>query len=386
MTLQSFVRICSVLLSIFLWSCDSEPSTDNGTTPPDNNSSLPDLTGSWKLLEVDGAAALNDIYFTFNSDASFSYTELNGELPNGVESGSYSYTADTLVTTVTTDNIGASLQQDGGIDNYGNPFSLSYTLVSNLLTLTSPDNNIFTFERMSTSFTGALDTGTADFDDHILVFFPNNTYFQWCNTTDGNCSSDSYEIGTYTQSDATYTINSHITEGDGGFDPVGLQFDVSSTAVDTTTGAHSLTAIPSDPTGAIDFVQVIDAGSQIVGAWLIDDANNTPLAYDPASSQLLVFYSDGTYFQWSHPSSGTTGCNDASTPLAEIGTYSVSYSDAGDGTINGQLTINSHIQNGVGGFDNDTDPCQIPATAINFNIDGHSLSFTDWGFSMTRVH
>ena len=64
----------------------------------------------------------------------------------------------------------------------------------------------------------------------------------------------------------------------------------------------------------------------------------------------------------------------------------MSYSDAGDGSINGQLSITGHIQNGVGGFDNDANPCQIPAAAINFNINGHSLTLTDAGVSLTRVH
>lgn len=389
MNLKRFCQIGTMLLTIFLWGCESEntPSpVDPNNQTSDDTSTLPDITGTWKFTELNGVAATNDSYFTFNSDASFTYTELNGELPNGVESGSYTYTADTLITTVTTDHIGGPLQDDGGIDNFGNPFTMSYTINANQLTLTAPDNSIFTFEYVTTSFTGGQDIGTAGFDDHILVFFPNNHYFQWCNTTDGNCNADSYEIGTYSVTGSTYSIDSHIINGDGGFDPVGTQFDITSTGVDTTTGAHSLTASLNGSSDVFDFVQVIDADSQIVGAWLLDAAGNTPLAYDPAASQLLVFYSDGTYFQWENPSSGTTGCGSASTPLAEIGTYSVSYTDAGDGTINGQLTINSHIQNGVGGFDNDADPCQLPPAAINFNINGHNLGFTDWGISLTRVH
>ena len=305
MNLKHFQLISSLLLTLFLWGCESQstaPDAGSTTQPTDNNSSLAGITGTWKFTAVDGVATTNDAYFTFNSDGSFSYTELNGELPNGVESGTYSYTADTLITTVTTDHIGAALQQDGGIDNYGNPFSMSYTINANQLTLTTPSNSVYSFERSIATMTGALDTGTAGFDDHILVYFPNNHYFQWCNTAAGNCSADSHEIGTYTVSGSSYSIDSHIVDGDGGFDPVGLQFEVTSTAVNPSTGAHSLAASLTASSEAFDFVQVIDAGSQIVGAWLLDAANNTPLAYDAAASSLLVFYSDGHYFQWQNPS------------------------------------------------------------------------------------
>lgn len=212
---------------------------------------------------------------------------------------------------------------------------------------------------------GSWDAGALGFDNHILTFFPNGYYFEWCNQFSG-CSADSYELGTYSITATGIRADSHIVEGEGGLDPVGYDIPVAVTGTDATTGADTILV-----DGAFAFTRMSDPANPIVGAWLMGTSG-----FDPASSSLLIFYANGTYFQWSHPSSGASGCGGDTTTLAEIGTYTFSGS---------QLTITSHIQNGIGGFDDDANPCAIPVAPLNATVSGDTLSFPDWSLSFSRV-
>ncbi len=220
---------------------------------------------------------------------------------------------------------------------------------------------------------GSWDINALGFDSHILTFFPNGYYFQWCNILSG-CASDSYEIGTYSGTNSSITVTSHIVNGLGGLDPVGSTFAVAVTGTEPNTGADTIVIANSVP-----FTRVSDVNNSIVGAWLMNDPQTgNPTSFNPAVSEILVFYADGTYFQWTNPSSAPPSCNGTVTAYAEIGTYS--YDAAA-----GQLTILSHIQNGVGGFDDPANSCLPPAAPINTTIATDTMSFTDFGISFSRV-
>ena len=87
---------------------------------------------------------------------------------------------------------------------------------------------------------------------------------------------------------------------------------------------------------------------------------------------MLTFYDNGEYTVYSE-------CDVEGDEELEIGTYTLT------GT---SLSIDSHIQNGCGGFDEENNPGVPPSSPleISFNQDGSSLTFVSLGnITVTRV-
>ena len=108
--------------------------------------------------------------------------------------------------------------------------------------------------------------------------------------------------------------------------------------------------------------------NSIVGSWEFEGG------FDGSAPQMLTFYDNGEYIQYNYHTLDDD-CHEDDEPL-EVGTY----------TLTGNLlSIDSHIQNGCGGFDDEAgDPPSSPIE-VSFNEDGSSFTFVSWGATLTRV-
>jgi hypothetical protein len=88
---------------------------------------------------------------------------------------------------------------------------------------------------------------------------------------------------------------------------------------------------------------------------------------------MLTFYSNGNYIQYQVACDSPSDSNNL-----EIGTY----------TLTGNsLSIDSHIVNGCGGFDDDNNSDIPPASPpeVSFNQDGSSLTLVPYNITGTSV-
>ena len=83
------------------------------------------VIGEWTHISQRG------VYMTLNSDGTFVFKELSGDLPNGTETGTYTSDATSITFNIVTDTNDPG--QDSGIGDVGSPVTVYYTLVNNVL-------------------------------------------------------------------------------------------------------------------------------------------------------------------------------------------------------------------------------------------------------------
>lgn len=386
-------RLGALLVVASLAGCD-------GLGLPQGSGGGASFVGSWSLatLSVDPTLVpeVTKPNLVLNDDGTWAWMELDGPIdtPNGIERGTYTSDATTLTLTITDDGIAdpsvTPPENNGGMGNMGDVIVWTYSIANDQLSMstTLANSSTLSFTATRTKVTGALDTNgsfTINSDPDVMVVYPNGKYFNWCDSTDtlnevcDNIDVHNVELGTYTTSGTTVSIGTpdYDVGAHGLIDDNGMGVDMVMTFVDgdATTGAADIKTVGTlDGVTQFDITttQLKDLTNPIVGAWHIGtDAN-----FDPSTDDVLIFYPDGTYFEWFNVNNTPPVCAGV-TDYAEIGTYTF------DGST---LNITSHIQNGYGGFDDAVD-CTQPAGALSATVsaDGKTLTVSTYGVTLTRV-
>lgn len=123
---------------------------------------------------------------------------------------------------------------------------------------------------------------------------------------------------------------------------------------------------PADEEDNLDNTPAVEGS--LVGSWEL------PGGFNSQNPHFITFYANGQYAVYAD-------CSQVNPPGVggplEIGTYVAT---------NTQLTITSHLENGCGGFDDDSNPAVIPPGPISlaFEADGNGVALGG-GLQLTRV-
>jgi hypothetical protein len=192
-----------------------DPDSTDNQKPEDPNRSP---YGAWTFEAAeDIVPGQSELFILYPNGQYFQWspTEEPEERPNA-ELGTVQYLDGVLSQFQHVQNGAGGFDDDGGESPYSS--SLTVDITETTMFMREPQ---LTWNRV-TSATNPL-VGAWDFDDqgynHVLVFFAQGNYFQWCN--DVACDAEvtgNQEVGNYLLEDGVLTIADVTTDGPGGFE------------------------------------------------------------------------------------------------------------------------------------------------------------------------
>lgn len=173
--------------------------------------------GAWTLEAPESiVSGASELFILYPNGHYFQWSSHEEAGRPNAELGTVAYEAGILSGFQHVQNGSGGFDDDTGENPYGG--SLTLNLTEKTLIMQEPQ---LTWHRV-TSSTNPL-VGAWDFDnlghDHVLVFFANGAYFQWCN--DVGCeaaASGQQEVGNYLYEDGVLTISAVSIDGPGGFE------------------------------------------------------------------------------------------------------------------------------------------------------------------------